>query len=112
MNLDHILFGDPPTPSIGSGSDIDRVVGTGDAFSSFPGYLQYNGLLLNYNVEYDYYHINSIDGIDDAELRDFRSNKPFDDGEDVYGSLYSGRSIVINGQIRAFDVWKTDDMRE
>jgi hypothetical protein len=110
--VDSILFGDPPTASAGSGSSVDRIIGTGDAFPSFPGILQYNGLLLNYTPEYDYYRINTIDGIDDAELRDFRSNKPFDDGEEVYGSLYSGRSIVLNGQIRAYNVWKADDMRE
>jgi hypothetical protein len=111
-NLDYILFGDPPVASPGSGSVDDRVIGTGNAFPSFPGLVQYNGLLMNDLQSYDYFHINNIDGLDDAELRDFRSSRPFDDGEDLYGSLYSGRPVVINGEIRAYDVWKTDDMRE
>jgi hypothetical protein len=111
-NLDYILFGEPPVVSPGSGSPDDSVLGSGDAFPSFPGLVQYNGLVLNQRANFDHYRINSIDGLDDAELRDFRSNKPFDDGEDLYGSLYSGRSVVINGQIRAYHTWKTDDMRE
>lgn len=110
--LDYILFGSPPVATPGSGSYDDRVIGTGDAFPSFPGLVQYNDLLLNDKGAFDHYHINSIDGLDDAELRDFRSAKPFDDGEDVFGSLYSGRSLAINGEIRAYHVWKTDDMRE
>lgn len=110
--LDYILFGDPPVASPGSGSTTDRELGTGDAFPSFPGLVQYNGLLLNDDSKFDWFRIESFDGLDDADLRDFRANKPFDDGEDLYGTLYGGRSMVIRGEIRAYHLWKTDDMRE
>lgn len=109
--LDYILFGPPPT-AIPGDEDLVPDFGSGDAFPAFPGLLQYNGLLLNEDSALDYFHVTSVDGFDDAELRDFRAAKPFDHGEDIYGSLYGGRSIVINGEIRAYNVWKTGDMRE
>src|SRR3954462_6321145 len=98
--------------NFGVGSPTDRIIGSGESFPTFPVPLQYNSLLLNNFYDFDYYHISSVDGADDAELRDSRAVKSNDDGEDAYSSYYGGRLLVINGQIRAYHVWKTDDMRE
>lgn len=111
-NIDNILFGSEPGGDLGTGSPVDRVIGTGDSFPTFPGFVQYNKLLLNNWHNFDYFHVASIDGVDDAEIRDTRQPKPNDDGEDSYGAYYGGRSIVVNGQIRCYHVWKTDDMRD
>lgn len=111
-SLHNILFANQYLAGIGQGSSIDRVIGTGESFPTFPGMVYYNDLLLNNASEFDYFHINSVDGVDDAEVRDNRGIHPSDDGEDFFGSVYGGRSIVITGQIRCFHLWKTDDMRE
>jgi hypothetical protein len=106
-----ILTGGPPSLDLGLGSELDRVIGTGDSFPAFPGLIEYNGIVLNHNAAFDYFHVNSVDGVDDADVRDIRSPKPNDDGEDAYGAPYGGRTLVINGEIRTYDVWKADDMR-
>ena len=107
-----IIFGDPPAFGPGEGSPDDRIIGSGDAFPSFPPFVQYNGLLLNNWQAYDYFHINSIDGLDDADVRDNRQLNPNEDGETPYGTYYGGRTMVIDGQIRCYHLWKTDDMRD
>lgn len=109
---DPILIGGEPLPTFGTGSSADRVIGSGTSFPAFPGYVQYNGLLLNNYNEYDYYHIKSIEGLDDAEVRDNRQPKTNQDGENDLGMFYGGRTLVINGQIRAYHVHKADDMRD
>lgn len=93
------------------GSVVDRILGSGLSFPAFPGVVEYNGLIMNDITTYDYFHIESVDGIDDAEVRDYNASNPNLDGEISYGSQYGGRSLVINGEIRAYDLWKTDDMR-
>jgi hypothetical protein len=111
-SIHNILFGPEILASLGRGSVVDRVIGTGGSFPTFPCVVQYNGLILNNTAEFDYFHINSVDGIDDAEVRDNRAVRPNDDGEDAFATAYSGRSLVISGEIRAYHLWKTDDMKE
>lgn len=107
-----IIFGNPLVADLGSGSPTDRVIGTGDSFPAHPVLIEYNDLIMNDNHNFDYYKITSVDGLDDAEIRDSRSNRPNQDGEDSYGTYYSGRTVVIHGEIHAYDLWKADDMRE
>jgi hypothetical protein len=92
-SLHTFLVGGPSDDTLGVGSEADRVVGTGTSFPAFPGVIEYNGLILNYNATYDYYHVGGVDGVDDAEVRDIRSVRPNDDGEDAYGAPYGGRSL-------------------
>jgi hypothetical protein len=71
----------------------------------------YNGLILNDRSVVDKYRIISIDGLDDADVRDSRVEKPSDDGEIPLKSLYGGRTIAIAGRIEAYEVNKLREMQ-
>lgn len=111
MSIGTLLLGGTYRPGLGTGEVDERVVGTGDSWPSFPGIVDYNGFVMNDYTTADYYRISSIDGLDDAELRFTSAVKPNADGEEIYGSYYAGRTIVINGEIRASNLWMMDDMR-
>lgn len=73
---------------------------------------EYNGLVMNRRDWWDTFIITDIDGLDDADVRDVRENRPNDHGEVAMNSYYGGRSIVISGRIRAFSLKKMRDLTQ
>lgn len=97
---------------LGSGDSAQAVIGTG--LSVPPGVetvLSYNGLYLNIRDWLDTYLITSIDGLNDADVRDSRELNPTAHGETAFNSYYGGRTIVITGRIRAFTLFKLRDLQ-
>lgn len=95
--------GDPNLSITGTGNSIPWGV---DAI------FQYNGLIFNDRSVVDKIRVLSIEGLDDADVRDNREDTPSDDGEVAYDSHYSGRTIVFNGRIEAYQRDKLHDMRQ
>lgn len=111
-NSHHVLYddsdpkkwqGDPDVAITGSGFSVPR--GLEAVFS-------YNGLVMNDLTVYDKYRVMSIDGLADPDIRDLREDKPGDDGEDAFGSLYSGRTISMKVRVEAYSLEKLRDMEE
>lgn len=75
-------------------------------------FFEFNSLFLHDRRYLDYYRIKSIDGLQDADVVDSREKSPDEDGEDEYPSHYSGRTLVINGEIVAGTVSKLRDMQQ
>jgi Phage tail protein len=93
--------GDPDGPLPGSGLAVPAGV---------EAVFEYNGLYLNVLNNVDRYKIKSIDGLDDADMRDQREDNPGDDGETAYPSFYSGRPLQMQGTIQAYTLQKMRDM--
>jgi hypothetical protein len=74
--------------------------------------LDYNGLWLNVQKDYERYHVTSIDGLFDADVRDTRDSNSDDDGEQTLNSFYGGRTLVMAGQIQAHGVKRMRQMQE
>jgi hypothetical protein len=74
--------------------------------------IQFNGFTLNNRSTADAVFITSIDGLEDADVRDTRDVNPGYDGETAFNSLYGGRTIVLNGFLRAGTLSKLRDMQE
>lgn len=74
--------------------------------------LEFNGYILNNRKSADAVFITSIDGLEDADIRDSRDVNPGYDGETAFSSLYGGRTIVLSGFIRAGTLSKLRDMQE
>lgn len=70
----------------------------------------YNELELNTKNSPDSYKITKISGLYDADIRDLREIRPNQHGEIAYHSYYSGRTIIINGEIRAGNLSKLRNM--
>ncbi len=73
--------------------------------------LQYRDLLMNVKSWVERYDITEIDGLGDPDVRDVRDVKTDDDGEIPQNSFYGGRTLVINGTIRAYSPPKLRDMQ-
>lgn len=108
----HVLFpevenykwqGDPDVAITGSGFSVPR--GIESNFS-------YNGVVFNDLTVYDKYRVLAIDGLADPDVRDNREDKTGDDGEDAYGNLYSGRTLVMKIRVEAYSLDKLRDMEE
>src|SRR4051812_44185737 len=69
------------------------------------------GLIVNNRDDIDRYWLNKIDGLYDAEVRDNRDINADRDGETFYGGLYSGKPLVVDGNIWARRYEKWLDMR-
>lgn len=63
--------------------------------------LSYEGLLLNDFRYVDRYRILEMSGLDDADIRDVREDRPDDHGEFTFNSFYGGRTITLRGKIVA-----------
>ena len=72
----------------------------------------FNDYLLNVTNHEDAVVITSIDGLNDADVRDTRDVNPGYDGETAFSSYYGGRTIVLSGFIRAHTLEKLRDMQE
>lgn len=74
--------------------------------------IEFNGTIINKRGGQDRVIITSIDGLSDADIRDSRENNPGLDGETAFNAYYGGRTIVLNGIIRAGTLGKLRDMQE
>lgn len=97
---------------LGTGTADLAVAGTGLAVpSGVEARFEYNGLYLNMREWIDTILVNSIDGLHDADVRDSREVNPAAHGETAFNSFYGGRTIVLNGRIRAFSLNKMRDLQ-
>lgn len=101
------------TTDYGDGSTTLSLPGSGLAV---PGGLEcifsYSELTLNDLSVIDKYRITSIDGLDDADVRDSREDNPADHGETTYESFSGGRTLAIKGKIEAYAIYKLREMQE
>jgi hypothetical protein len=103
----------PPPVGLGTGDPVDRILGTKTSGPrGVEAIIEYNGLYLNKRDWVDTYVVESIDGLDDADVRDQRANDPADDGETAFPSFYAGRTLVLTGHIRTKTIWKMRDMQQ
>lgn len=72
----------------------------------------FNDYKINVTNHEDAVIITSIDGLNDADVRDTRDVNPGYDGETAFSSYYGGRTIVLSGFIRAHTLEKLRDMQE
>lgn len=103
----------PASIGLGSGDSASLVAGTG--ISGPPGVeavLTYNSITMNVRNWLETYIINSIDGLADADVRDQREVNPQQHGETALDAFYGGRTVVLNGKIRAFSLDKMRDMQQ
>lgn len=106
-----VLF--PSPDDYGSGDPDISLVGSGNAVPrGIESVLQFNGLTINDLTVIDKYRLIDIDGLDDADIRDAREEKPADDGEVAFEAFYGGRTIVLTGRIEAYELNKMRDMQE
>lgn len=98
-------------------------LGTGDPDKSIPGtgtsgpagiesIISYNGLYLNDRAWVDTYLVTSINGTDDADVRDTRDANPGQHGETPGNAFYGGRTVVLQGKIVTRTLWKLRDMHQ
>lgn len=71
-----------------------------------------NGLKLNDRTASDRYMITGIDGVNDADIRDARAENPQDHGETAFHAFYGGRTITLEGYIKAGSISKLRQMEE
>jgi hypothetical protein len=72
-------------------------------------WIEYNGLVMNEHTKADAYIVRSIDA-SDADVRDSRDVNPVDHGETALDALYAGRTITLEGFIRAGNLTKLRNM--
>lgn len=108
-----IVLTPPVGGGLGAGLPDKAVMGTG---TSVPGGLEcvfsYNGLIFNDRKVIDKYRVLTISGLDDPDVRDSREDNPAYEGETVYSTLHGGRTIVFDGRIEAFSLYKLRDMQQ
>jgi hypothetical protein len=73
---------------------------------------EYNGFHFNDTSTVDKYRVISIDGLDDADVRDSREENPAEDGETPYDSFYGGRTLAFTGRVEAYRLHKLRDMQQ
>lgn len=97
---------------IAQGSTEFAILGTGDSGPvGIEATIEYNGMLLNQRKWIDTFLITSIDGLQDADIRDQREVNPAQHGETAFSSFYGGRTVVLGGRIRAHHIWRLRDMQ-
>lgn len=104
-----------PNPIVGRSSGSPEVILLGSGQSHLGGvesYFVYEDLLMNDRQNIDTYIIKEIDGLADPDLRDSRETIPQAHGEHAFNSWYGGRTIVLNGTIRAHNIFKLRDMQD
>lgn len=100
-----------------------NAIGIGDATQHMPGtklsgprgveaIWEYAGLFMNVRDWIDTILITSVNGIDDADIRDTREVNPGAHGETPFGSFYGGRTIVLQGKIVAKTIFKLRDLQQ
>ena len=94
-------IGDPVAPVYGS--EVALAIGVDSI-------IEIGGVYLNVRSNIDTYMVNSIGGVDDPELRDDREVNPQAHGETAFSAFYGGRTITLEGYVRAFSLEKLRDM--
>jgi hypothetical protein len=103
----------PPVVGLGTGRSDRIVFGTRTSVPvGVDAVIEYNGLFMNNRKWLDTYLVTSIDGLADADVRDDREVNPDEDGETAFDALYGGRTIVLRGKLRCFDLYKLRDMEQ
>ena len=98
---------------LGSGDTELAILGTGlSGPQGVEAVFEYNGLYMNVRDWIDTYLIVGVDGFGDADVRDSREVNPQQDGETFFDAFYGGRTIVLNGRIRAHHIHKLRDMQQ
>lgn len=126
MTKQHVLFPpgginptepnvEEPTQNVAGGQGDPNLSITGTGISvpmGLEAIFSYNGLIMNDLSVFDKYRVMGIDGLGDPDIRDTREDKPGEDGEDAYDSYYSGRTIVLQVRVEAYEIKKLRDMEE
>lgn len=73
---------------------------------------EFNGLTLNDRTVADRYQITRVTGFEDPDIRDAREVNPGYHGETAFSMYYGGRTIVLEGNIRAGNLEKMRDMQQ
>lgn len=77
----------------------------GATLSTWPaglaGVYEYNGFVMNDRRVMDRVVLEKVTGFDDPDVRDSREDNPDRDGETAFDAFYSGRTITLQGYIRA-----------
>lgn len=104
---------DPPSVTKGSGDAMRSLAGSGTTIptSLAKTAFEANGLTFNIASDIDRIRVAKMSGLYDANVRDNRDVNPDRDGETFYGGLYSGKPIIIEGDIWARQYEKWLDMR-
>ena len=98
---------------LATGDVQDRVIGTKTSGpAGVDAVLEYNGIYLNFREWIDTFVVTEIQGTDDADVRDSRTQNPTHHGETPGKSLYGGRTIVLSGYIETKTIWKLRDMQQ
>lgn len=96
-----------------SGDPVSYLAGTGHSGPrGIEAFFEYNGAYLNIHDWLDTFIIQSIDGLNDADVRDAREVNPGRHGETAFDAYYGGRTLVLNGKIRASSIEKLRDMQQ
>lgn len=101
-----------PPVALGTGAPADGIPGTGRSGPrGIEAIIEYNGLFMNVRDWVDTYIVNSIGGIDDADVRDNREVNPGYHGETPFPGYYGGRTITLTGKIQTRTIFKLRDMQ-
>lgn len=112
-NIGAILSLETQAAGLATGSSIERIIGTKTSGpTGIEAIIEYNGLYMNNRDWIDTIIIDHIDGLDDADVVDSRTQNPNDDGEIPGKSQYSGRTLVLQGHIVAKTIWKLRDIAQ
>jgi hypothetical protein len=96
-----------------SGDPVSYLAGTGQSGPrGIEAFFEYNGAYLNIHDWLDTFIIQSIDGLNDADVRDAREVNPGRHGETAFDAYYGGRTLVLSGKIRASSIEKLRDMQQ
>lgn len=109
----HITVLTPHGTGLADGIPDYSLPGTGTSIPwGIDAVFQYNDLIFNVReCVVDKIHIKSIEGLDDADIRDAREDNPAEDGETAYDAHYGGRTLVFHGTIEAYQRDKLRDMQ-
>lgn len=95
--------GSPTEALLGNSAHIPRGV---------EAVFEFNGLVMNDRSLIDTYLLLNIDGLYDADIRDVREVNPQSHGETPFEAFYGGRTIAIQGRVRAHTIKKLRNMCE
>lgn len=113
MSISNVIVLGQPSAGLGQGDPNEHITGTKTSGPrGIESIIEYNSLLMNIREWEDTYLITTINGIDDADVRDERQANPGQHGETPGQSLYGGRTIVLQGKIQTRTLWKLRDMQQ
>jgi hypothetical protein len=102
-----------PGLALGEGSSDERILGTKKSGPrGVESNIEYNGLYMNIREWIDTFVVSTINGLDDADIRDAREPNPGQHGETPFPAFYGGRTIVLQGKVLARTIWKLRDMQQ